>query len=173
MGTSLEEGLSSSLFQSPDAPGKVRNVLVAALWRKLLQSGIQPEKVVPVQAAGPSAPEDVLRQRLRVLRPDKLVIVGRANVDEGADGRGAVRRLKGRVVDGVAVDFTNVEVLLDLGDLVGPYAVGDAPDSFGRRAVVVVRQVLPVGPLEESDDPAGRFGRAAVVLTKKKKNAGV
>ncbi len=109
----------------------------------------------------------MLGQRLGVLRPDELGIVGGADIDEGADGRGAVGGLKGRVVDGVAVDFTNVEIVLDLGDLVGLYAVGDAPDLFGRR-VVVVRQILPVRALQEGDDAAGRLGRATVVFAAKR-----
>lgn len=139
-------------------------MLVAALRGEIIQRYVETEEVVLVRAAGALAHEDVLRQLLRVLGPNELGIVGRADVDEGADGRGAVGGLKWRVVDGVAVDLADVEVVLDLGDLFGLYAVGDAPDLV-RRRVVVVGELFPVGALEEGDDAAGRLGRAAVIFT--------
>lgn len=46
--------------------------------------------------------------------------------------------MEGRVVDRVAVDLANVEVVADLGDLVGADAVGDAPDAVGGCVVRVV-----------------------------------
>ena len=43
-------------------------------------------------------------------------------------GRGAVG-VEGRVLDAVAVDFADVEVLFYFGDVAGGDAVGCAPDS--------------------------------------------
>lgn len=108
----------------------------------------------------------MLGELLGVLRADKLVIVRRANVDERLDGlRAAVGRVEGRVVDGVAVDLADVEILLDLGDLFRDDAVGDAPDAL-RGRVVVVGEGGPVGPLDEGDDAAGGLRGAAVVLAR-------
>jgi hypothetical protein len=66
-------------------------------------------------------------------------------------------------VDRVPVDLADVEVLLDLGDAVGGDAVGHAP-YLVRGRVVVVGQLLPVGPRDQRDDAARGFGGAAVVL---------
>lgn len=66
-------------------------------------------------------------------------------------------------MDRVPVDLADVEILLDLGDVLPPDAVRGAPDPLGRRGVVV-RQLLPEGPLDQRDDAAGRVWRPAVVL---------
>lgn len=67
------------------------------------------------------------------------------------------------MLDGVAVDLADVEVVLDLGDLVALDAVGDAPDAV-RGGLVGVVEGVPVGALDEGDDAAGGVGGAAVVL---------
>lgn len=69
-----------------------------------------------------------------------------------------------RVVDAVAVDLPDVQVLLDLGDVGRVDAVSDAPDLAvaGRRVRVAER--VPEGALDEGDDAAGGLGGAAVVL---------
>ena len=92
------------------------------------------------------AAEDMLGQFLRVLGADELVVVRGADVDEGLDGtvvrreERAVRLGRGverRVVDRVPVDLADVEIIFDFGDALGDDAVGDAPDLFGSRIVVV------------------------------------
>jgi hypothetical protein len=156
--------VSSVDLELPDAPRQVADVTVAALGGKLLQGSVQLEQVVLVQAAGAAGPENVLGKRLRVLGADELLVVRGADVDEGADGAGAVGGVEGLVVDGVAVDLADVEILFDLGDLVGDDAVRDTPDSFWGLAVEV-GEFLPVGPLDERGHAAGGFRRAPVVLT--------
>ena len=123
----------------PQPVRQVRDVLIAALGPQRRQRRLQPKEVVRVRPAGPGAARYVLGQRLRVLGADKLVVVRGADVDEGADGRAARGRgrVKRRVVDRVAVDLADVEVVLDLGDTRGQDAVGDAPDARGRRVVVI------------------------------------
>jgi hypothetical protein len=106
----------------------------------------------------------VLSEFLGVLGPYELLVLRSADVDEGTDGRGAVGWLEGLVVDGVPVDLTNVQVLLDLGDLFGDDAVCNAPDLV-RRRVVMVRQLLPEGALDERDDTARSFWSPSVILT--------
>jgi hypothetical protein len=100
----------------PQPVRQVRDVLVAALGPQRGQRRLQPKEVVRVRPAGPGAARYVLGQRLRVLGADELVVVRGTDVDEGADGRAARggRRVEGRVVDRVAVDLADVEVLLDL-----------------------------------------------------------
>lgn len=81
----------------------------------------------------------MLRERLDVLGSRELVVVGRADVDQGADGlvrRGG--RVKGRVVDGVTVDLADVEIFFDFGDVSGFDAVGNTPDFRVRRGRVWV-----------------------------------
>lgn len=134
-----------------DALGEVANVVVAALGAQRLEGVVEVEEVLGVEAAGADRVADVGGEGLRVLRADELVVVRGADVDEGADGRGLGLSLavgvdigfggsgvEGRVMDGVAVDFANVQVVLDLGHLFGEDAVGDAPDAVGSGAVVVV-----------------------------------
>lgn len=83
------------------------------------------------------ASKDVLGQLLRVLGANKLFVVRCAYVDEGADGGGAVGRLKGRVMDRVAVDLAYVEVVLDLGYSFRLDAVGDTPYLLRCGLVVI------------------------------------
>lgn len=139
--------------------------MILTLIGQRTQRNIQLEQIVLVQPTRPHAPEDVLGELLRILRADKLVIVRRANVDERLDGLNAVGWVKGRVVDGVAVDLADVEILFHFGDLFRDDAVGDAPDTLRGRAVVV-GEGGPVGALDEGDDAAGGLGGAAVVLAK-------
>lgn len=68
-----------------------------------------------------------------------------------------------RVVDGVAVDLADVEVLFYLVHLVGYDPVRDTPDLFGC-GVMVIRQLFPIGPLDQGYDAAGGLRRSAVVL---------
>jgi hypothetical protein len=147
----------------PEPVRQVRDVLVAALRAQLVQRRLQAPQVVPVRAARAGAAVDVLGELLRVLRADKLVVVGGSDVDERLDGvlkslvvggRGRGRgRVEGRVVDRVPVDLADVEVLLDLGDALGRDAVGYAPDPV-RGRVVVVGELLPVGARDQRDDAA-------------------
>lgn len=136
----LLHNLPPSLRHKPPHPlRQIRDMLISALVPHRRQRRLQPKQILRVRPARPGAARNVLRQRLRVLRPDELVVVGGADVDERADGgtRRGGRRVEGRVVDRVAVDLANVEVFFDLGDAGGEDAVGDAPDALGGRGVVV------------------------------------
>lgn len=148
-----------------DAVRQVRDVGVAALGAQLVEGPLEPEQVVSVEPAGPFAGVDVLGEGLGVLGARKLVVVGRADVDEGADcrGRPAVGPVEGRVVDRVPVDLPDVEVRLHLGHPVRPDPVRGTPHLI-RRRVVGVGQGGPEGALDERDDAAGRLGGASVVL---------
>lgn len=163
-------------YDGADSVGEVGDVDVAALQAQLVEGLLEAEEIVDVEAAGAAALVDVLGEDLRVLGADELVVVRGADVDESPDGlrraggRGAVGRhrhrrgrVEGGVVDAVAVDLADVEVVLHLGDLVGLDAVGDAPDAVGG-GVVVVGELLPVGALDEGRDAARGFGGASVVL---------
>lgn len=50
--------------------------------------------------------------------------------------------LEGGVLDGVAVDFTDVEVLFYFGDVRGGDAVGCSPDFRGSRGVLIMQSEL-------------------------------
>lgn len=71
----------------------------------------------------------MLGQLLWVLGSDELLIVWGADVDKGPYGLGRIGGLERSVVYRVAVDFADVEVLLDLGNVLGPDSVGDAPNA--------------------------------------------
>lgn len=161
----IGECLCRAAGQQADALGQVGDMLVAALWAQPLEGVVQRQQVVDVWAARTVRAVDVLGQGLDVLRADELVVIRGADVHQGPDGTavGGRRRAEGRVVDGVAVDLADVEILFHLVDLVGPDAIRGAPDPV-RGRVVVVRQGLPVGPLEEGDDASGVGGRSSVVL---------
>lgn len=137
---SLRHKLPPSLrHKLPHPLRQIRDMLIPALVPHRRQRRLQPKQILRVRPARPGAARNVLRKRLRVLRPDELVVVGGADVDERADGgtRRGGRRVEGRVVDRVAVDLANVEVFFDLGDAEGEDAVGDAPDALGGRCMVV------------------------------------
>jgi len=104
-------------LSGPDPAGKIRDMLIPALAAQLVEGSLEAEEVVLVGAAGAGAAQDVLGQTLRLLRAGELVVVGRADVDEAADGGRAVGRVEGRRVDRVAVDLADVKVLLHLGHL--------------------------------------------------------
>lgn len=112
-------------------------MLIPALVPQRRQRRLQPKQVLRVRPARPGAARDMLRQRLWVLGADELVVVGGADVDERADRRTGRGRVEGRVVDRVAVDLADVEVVLDFGDVGGEDAVSDAPDAVRGRGVVV------------------------------------
>lgn len=152
-------------LERPDALGEVADVGVTAVGAKLGEGGVEVIQVVLIEAAGPATGEDVVGELLGILGPDKLLIVRGADVDESGDGRGAVGRVEGCVVDGVAVDLADVEIVLDIGDAVRDDAIGDAPDLFRGRAVVI-GQCAPVRLVDEGDDAARSLWSAPVVLTR-------
>lgn len=110
---------------------------VAALRAQSVESFFKAKKVVDVQPTRATALADVGGEGLRVLWANKLVIVWGANVHKCADWLGAISWVERGVMDRVAVDLANVKVVLDLGNLVCLDAVGDTPDAFGCRVVVV------------------------------------
>lgn len=71
--------------------------------------------------------------------------------------------MEGRVVDGVAVDFADVQVGFYFGDARGEDPVGYAPDFVGGGWVRVGEGGV-VGGGDQGYDAAGGGGRAAVVL---------
>lgn len=150
-------------LEEPDAAGEVTDMKVAAAGAEVSEGGLEIEEVVLVEAAGSAAGEDVSGKLVGVLGADELVVVRGADVDEGRDGRRAVGRVKGRVVDGIAVDLADIKVVLDLSDTIGRDAVGDAPDLI-RGVVVVVREGVPVGSLDEGDDTTGCLGGTSMIL---------
>jgi hypothetical protein len=105
----------------------------------------------------------VLRKLLGVLRADKLLVIWRANVDKRADGRRAVGRMEWRIVNGIAVDLSNIKVLLDFCDVVGFDSVGYTPYLIGSR-IMVIGELLPVRPFNESDYSSRSFWSSSMIL---------
>jgi len=138
-------------------------VLVTTLPAQLIQGSLQLPEVVLVEAAGALGAMDVLGQRLYVLRAGKLIVVRGADVHQGAEGGGPVSRVEGRVVDGVAVDLADIEVLLHFIDPGGLDAVGRSPHPLGRR-LMVVYEALPVGFLDQRHDAPRLLGCSAMIL---------
>lgn len=140
------------------------------------------QQIVAVEAAGPLGAINVLGESLDILWSRELVIFGCADIDEGANWvlvlllgcvvrrRGGGCRssracwIKGGVVDTVAINFANVEILLDLGDFFWNDAVGDAPDFAILGSRMGIGEGGPKGPLDEGDDTAWFFRSATVVL---------
>lgn len=150
-------------FKSPHAARKITNVDIFALRTQLSQSRIEAEEIVLVQPARATAPRDVLRKLLGVLRADKLLVIRRANVDKRPDGRGAVGRIEWCVVDGIAVDLSNIKIVFDFCDVVGFDSVGHAPYLVGSR-IVVISELFPVRPFNESNYSSGSFWSSSMVL---------
>lgn len=67
-------------------------------------------------------------------------------------------------MNGIAIDLTNVEVVLHLFHTGRGDAVGGAVDPFRRRRALFFAQRFPKGALDQRDDSAGGLGRAAVVF---------
>lgn len=151
------------LLECPHPLRQVVDMDVPALWSEIIEGGIETEQVVLVQTAGPLAAKDVLGQLLWVLGPDKLLVAWGSDVDQCSDRRGAIGRLERRVMDGVAVDFSDVKVLLDLCDLFRYDAVGNSPDLVWS-GVMMINQLLPVGPLDQCHHAARGFGGSTMVL---------
>ena len=80
----------------------------------------------------------MLCQFLGILWTNELWIFGRADVDRASDVCGAVCGMEVCVVDAVAVDFTDVEVLLDFLGFFRFDAVGCAPDFVALDWVRIV-----------------------------------
>ena len=77
------------VLTSRDCPNSIRqvcDVLVSAFRAQFVQGRFETPEVIPVRTARASATIYVLGELLWVLRADKLVIVGRANVHQRSDG---------------------------------------------------------------------------------------
>jgi hypothetical protein len=127
------------------------------------QGCVKAEEIVLVQPTGTTALQDVLCKLLRVLRTDKLLVIRRANVDKCPDGRRAIGRIKRRIVDGVAVDLSNVKVLLDFCDMVGVNSVSHTP-YFIKSRIVMIRKLFPVRSFNESDYSSWSFWSSSMIL---------
>lgn len=151
-------------FKSPHAACKITNVDIFTLRTELSQGCIEAEEIVLVQPARATAAQYVLGKLLGILRTDKLLVIRRANVDERSDGGRAVGRMEWRIVDGIAVDLSNIKILLDFCDVVGFDSVGHAPYLIGSR-IVVIGELFPVRPFNESNYSAGSFWSSSMILT--------
>lgn len=94
-----------------------------------------------------------------------MLVIRRANVDERPDRRRAVGRMERRIVDGVAVDLSNVKILLNFCDVVGVDSVGHTPYLIGSR-VVVIGELFPMRPFNESNYSPGSFWSSSMVFAK-------
>lgn len=156
----------ATALELPDAASEVVDVDITAIRSQFVEGFVEVQEVVNVGAAGPLAAGNVLGELLGILRADELVVLRSADVDEGVDRGRAVGGVKGGVVDGVAVDLADIKIFLDLGDLFGDNSVGDTPDALWRRCVtVLLLQLLPVRPLNKSDNTTRSLGGASVILT--------
>jgi hypothetical protein len=75
----------------------------------------------------------------------------------GEIGVGLVVGVEGRVLDAVAVDFTDVEVFFHFGDVAGRDAVGCAPDSGWGCGMLFFLQMSLVRDREVFDSWVLRF----------------
>lgn len=66
-------------------------------------------------------------------------------------------------MDGVAVDLSDVEILLDLCHMVGVDPVSYSPYFVGS-IVMVVCELFPVGPFNESDHSPRSFWRSSMIF---------
>lgn len=158
-----EISLATLTLDLAHAVRQVRDVCIAALGTQLVERLLQAQQVVAVEPAGALADVNVLGEGLRVLRSCELVVVGRPDVHEGANGRRPVGRVERREVNCIPVDLPDVEVLFYLGHPVRADPVRRAPYLL-RCRVVRVDQRGPERTLDERDDAAGRLRGAAVVL---------
>lgn len=69
-------------------------------------------------------------------------------------------------MDGVAVDLSNVKIVLNLVHLVGLDAVSNTPDAI-RSILMVISQGLPEGALQQRDDTSRLLWCSSVVLAGK------
>jgi hypothetical protein len=159
---SLGQAVGSKL-KSPHAACEIANVDIFALWAQLSQGRLQAKEIILVQPTGSTTTQDVLGELLRILGADKLLVIGRADVDECLNRRGAIGGVERRVVDGVAVDLADIEILLDLRDMVGVNPISYAP-YLVRGRVMVIRELFPVGAFNERDHPPGGFWRSPMIL---------
>lgn len=113
------------------------NVMIATIGSKLTEGGIETQQVVFVQAAGALTAEDVLGELLGLLGTDKLLIIWGSDVDQSANRGGAIGRMEWSVVNGVAVDLTNIEILLDFGYFLGNDTICNPPNSLWSRVVTI------------------------------------
>lgn len=113
------------------------DVMIATIGSKLAEGGIETQQVVFVQATGPLTAEDVLGELLGLLGADKLLIIWSADVDQSANRGGAIGRMEWSVVNGVAVDLANIEILLDFGYFLRNDTVCNPPNSLWSRVVTI------------------------------------
>jgi hypothetical protein len=128
---------------------QVAYVLIATLFTQLQQSRLQIEQVLSILTARPFTLQNLARQRLRVLWPQKLRVLGKSNVHETANRSrlllllraigGNCRRVKGRKLDRIAVNLADVEVFAHFCYFGSWNVVGCAPDAFSVFMLCVFR----------------------------------
>ena len=140
-------------------------MLIPTLPTKPLQRLLQLIQVLPILPARTAGLDNMLRQRLRVLRAQELRVRGESDVhetfDPGRQGlrvdfRGRVDGLEGRchvlirrwwwlgdgrvergVLDAISVDLADIEVFFHFGHAGGGNAVCGAPDARWGAGVLV------------------------------------
>lgn len=152
----LRRSLSPPL-NLPTPPRKITNMLVLTLLTQPLKRLMQLKQIIPILPTRAPTHHDFLGQRLRILRAEELRVIWQADVDKTPDlardsgtgvwswSDGLVSGAhvlvfgwrEGRVLDAVAVDLADVEVLFDFCDVRGGDAVGGSPDTrrCGRMLV--------------------------------------
>lgn len=118
-------------------------MLIAALFRQFLQGCIQSVQIILVGATGTLALVDKASQLVRILGANELLVVGSADVNQGTYCGRAISGVEWCIVNGVAVDFANIQVILDLCDLVGLDAICNSPHLFGG-GLMMVSELFPI-----------------------------
>lgn len=124
--------------QLPNPITQITNMPISTLRTQLIQRLFQSQQIFHISSTRSNTIKNMLRQLLRILWTDKLWVIRRADVDCASDVCGAVGGAEVCVVDAVAVDFTDVEVLLDFLGFFRFDAVGCAPDFVALDWVGIV-----------------------------------
>jgi hypothetical protein len=138
-------------------------MLVPRLGTKLIQGLLQIEEVIRVWATWTVASRYEFGKGLGFLGTSKLVIAGSSNVDQGSDGSGAVSRVKRFVVYRVAVDLTDIKIILYLSNMLLLDPIGRAPDPIWGAAMVV-GELFPIAFFDQGYNTTGSLRGSTVVL---------
>lgn len=111
-----------------DPVGKVGDVFVSALWTQLKECALEVEEVLSILPAGTMALVDLGCNGGRFQRPEKLVVVWEADVDQTFDVRDRlVRGMEVGILYGVSVDLTNIKIFSDFIHILANDTIGDTP----------------------------------------------
>jgi len=94
------------------------DMIISTTLPKIIQTFFQLEKILCILSAWSNTDADDLCNILRILYPKILRIIGQSNIDQASERcLGFLSGMKGFIMDTVAPNFANIEVLLDLFDL--------------------------------------------------------